>query len=153
MSTQPRRSGGGSKRAQAGEAVAAFHARARPATSLAQVPGLFALRLEKHRAIDGAQRAEREQRRPRVVQAAAVRRRGQQVRDSATSASCRGVARRAVARRPPAIRPGARVAGMQLVLAAARVRVDEQQALVLARERAQHFEQQTCLWTSAKLPA
>ena len=37
------------------------------------------------------------------------------------------------------------VAGMQVVVAAARVRVDEQQALVLARQRAQDFEQQDVL--------
>ena len=42
---------------------------------------------------------------------------------------------------------------MQIVVAPPGVRVDEQQALVLARECAQDFEQQTCLCTSAKLPA
>ena len=45
------------------------------------------------------------------------------------------------------------VAGMQVVVAAARVGVDEQEPLVLARERRSTSSSTTCLWTSAKLPA
>ena len=51
------------QRAQAGEAVGAFDARAVASFQrLAQVPGLFALGFEKHRAIHGPQRAGGEQR-------------------------------------------------------------------------------------------
>ena len=45
------------------------------------------------------------------------------------------------------------IAGMQVVIAATRVCIDEQESLVLARERRRTSSSTTCLWTSAKLPA
>ena len=61
------------------------------------------------------------------------------------SAACRGVGGQQLrGARLPLGRMLA-IARMQVVVAAARVRVDEQQALVLARERAQDFEQQHVL--------
>ena len=44
-----------------------------------------------------------------------------------------------------------RVARMQVVVASSRVRVDEQQAFVLARERTQDFEQQHVLVDVGKI--
>jgi len=127
--------------AQAGEAVAGFDARPRRALErLAQLPGLVALRLEVHRTVGGTQNVLRQYRRSGIPQARAVR----PGRDQFTVAGERGVPRRRSEQARRARLPFRRmrtVAGMQLVHAMAGMRVDEQQALVLARQRDQDFEQ------------